>query len=216
MNYPIHTYLKFLARQAAHKGLIRTLERFFEKENMPAKDWPPEVKEELLKSITIKLNLERIAPKDIEKARQNFEKVIKALRTPEGMKTINLFALRFKKTPDVIKLKTNLSNFTPNTQKRLKRELGLDPKYQTQHKDDKRIQKQRELAQNGINAKPIIMEKFSNGLSVIEGWHRTIAQIEKALKENRPTFELLSYVGKKTPIRNMLKELTNFLVNSLK
>jgi len=207
MNTSIHQKLREISRIAVHKGLIRTLERFFEEENLPAKDWPPYVKKEILEKIPLKLRPGYVDdPKELES-------IFKGLKTKEGLKTFNDFSIQFEPTPKFLQFKSDLSQFTGNTKNKLEQRINLPPSMETSGipHDIERKKKQKELVSEGKDLPPVILLKQNNSYEIKEGWHRAMALIEKAREIKSDTFPMKTFVGKQKGASDLLGKFKNFL-----
>lgn len=212
MYLSIASELKRLSLKiAGYRGLIRNLEKFFEEENLPAKDWPPYVKKELLEGIPVQPRKNYITKEYAEQWRQ-------FLRTREGLRKIKQFNLKFPASPVQLELKTDLSDFDEATRTALRQRISPDTEVRgVPHDVERQKTQEKILAEKGSFSEPIIVQKDEQGkLKLLEGWHRVIALIEDAARKRYPVVSLKAYVGEYAkPVEGILQKILKFFASSL-
>ena len=204
----LSNHIREIAVIAKHKGLIRTLKRFIEKENLPANNWPPYVKREIFEKIPLTF-------RDNYELTYNIDDTLKRLKTTEGLKTFDQFKLHFKPTPEIISMPMDLSSFTQESKNALKERINVPEGYEVRGvpHDKKRKEIQRKLTMHGINEEPVILIKHDKKYEIREGWHRIMELIGHATKKGQPSFNVNAYIGEEKPIKDILEKFKRFLLH---
>lgn len=180
-----------LNKISARQGMLRYIEKFVNDNDLPAKNWPLYVKNEMFKHIKISVGkIGDILPKkDVPHSLKNYKPLMEE------------FMWEYSPNPEIIRLDIDLDNFDEKTQADLiNRIKGTTPYIP---KDVERHEYQKSLMQSVpdnqlINKEPIILKQLGfNKYQLVEGWHRTAQLIAEGRRRGLLTVNCRAYVGRK-------------------
>lgn len=198
MLISIHTLIRKRASEldidAANRGNLRAIEELCDRLDLPAKYWPKFVKNEIWKQLKYKY------PWDFPKPGAPIEE--RSLARHKGLMKDLLF--EYSQEPEIIRMRSDLSNFDIPTQSALLHRIDLLQKeIDTSIPDDsKRHLVQEKLLEEKpdtelINDAPVLLKEVGlRKYAIREGWHRTIQLILAAKKRGLKEFKIKAYVGR--------------------
>lgn len=201
-----------LNKISARQGMLRYIEKFVNDNDLPAKNWPPYVKNEMFKHIKISVGrIGDIPPKKgVPHSLSNYKPLMEE------------FMWEYSSDPEIIKIDIDLDNFDEKTQadlsNRIKKTTPFIPK------DIERHEYQKSLLQNIpdeqlINKEPVILKQLGfNKYQLVEGWHRTAQLISEARRRGLLSVNYKAYIGKKgdffDKLNYYLKKFNDYLRNT--
>jgi len=189
---------------------LRYIEDFVSKFGLPAKDWPQYVKNQIFKQIKFTVDKPqhlRTKP-GVSPSLSHYKPIIEEL------------SWEYSKEPETIRVKTDLSNFTPRVRAdlmvRMKNIVDVPQDYK-RHEYQKNVF-QSLLDDKLTNEEPVLLKEAGiNVYEIREGWHRTAQLLAEAIKRKLPVVNYKAYIGKKglgfNKINYHLENFVRYLYN---
>lgn len=212
---PISDKIREAAKQldkiSARQGMLRYIDKFVNDNDLPAKNWPFYVKNEMFKHIKISVGkIGDIPPKkDTFHSLSNYKPLMEE------------FMWEYSPEPEIIRIDIDLDNFDEKTQADLNNRIKKTTPYIS--KDTERHEYQRSLLQNIpdeqlVNKEPVIIKQLGfNKYQLVEGWHRTAQLISEARRRGLLSVNYKAYIGRKgdffDKLNYYLKKFNDFLKN---